>query len=313
MEPELVMIGHIINETIQYPDRTITPVLGSPAAYSSVIASRLGIKTGLVAKIGKDWPDELLGALKNAKVDMGGVKVAEKSTRNLLIYDKSGNKKVHYLDKAPSIHISDIPRGYLKAKLIYICPMDFEIPLQTVKELRTLGKELAVDLMGYGGATSSIHPDKEEQQSHRTLKKLVNYFHIVRASMEDCEYFFGKVEEKEEEIACLFLEWGADLAIVTQGEKGALVATKDRKFRVPAFPAEVKDCTGAGDAYSAGFLVEYLRTKDPYQSALFAAAAASLVIEGTGGVLAKRMPTTSKVRRRISRAVHEGQIGHKGN
>lgn len=152
MEPELVVIGHIINETIQYPDRTITPVLGSPAAYSSVIASRLGIKTGLVTKIGKDWPDGLLQAIKDAGVDMRGVKVGDKSTRNLLIYDVSGNKKVRYLDKASSIYLPDVPEEYFEAKIIYICPIDHEVPLETIRELSNLGKTLVVDLMGYGGS-----------------------------------------------------------------------------------------------------------------------------------------------------------------
>ncbi len=306
MEPELVMVGHIINETIEYPDRSIMPVLGSPAAYSSVVAARLGMKTGLVTKIGKDWPDELLEAIKDARVDMEGVKVAEKSTRNLLIYDQSGSKKVRDLEKAPSIFIPDIPKEYLKAKIIYICPMDFEVPLQTVRELCSLGKKLAVDLMGYGGATSSTHPDKEEQRSHRALKELVGYFHIVRASIEDCCHFFRRIEQKEEEIVSLFIEWGADLAIVTLGEKGAVLATKEKSFRVPAFVTKVKDLTGAGDSYSAGFLAEYLRSKDPYQSALFAAATASLVIEASGGVLSKRMPTTLQVKRRIARGRYKG-------
>ena len=87
MTPELVVVGHIINETIQYSDRTVTPVLGSPAAYSSVVASKLGIRTGLVTKIGKDWPDEFLNAIKDAGVDMRGVKITGRSTRNLLVYD----------------------------------------------------------------------------------------------------------------------------------------------------------------------------------------------------------------------------------
>ncbi len=212
MEPELVVIGHIINETIQYPDRTITPVLGSPAAYSSVIASRLGIKTGLVTKIGKDWPDKLLQAIKDAGVDMRGVKVGDRSTRNLLIYDASGNKKVRYLDKASFIYVLDIPEEYLKAKIIYICPMDYEVPLETIREFSNLGKTLAVDLMGYGGATSSTHPDKKEQESHRALKELIKHFHMVRASIEDCQYFFGTKEGMEEDIAHLFTEWGAILA-----------------------------------------------------------------------------------------------------
>ena len=303
MEPELVIIGHIINETIQYSDRTVTPVLGSPAAYCSVIASKLGIRTGLVTKIGKDWPDKLLQVIKDAGVDVGGVKVGDRSTRNLLIYDACGNKKVRYLRKASHIMFNDIPKDYLGAKIIYVCPMDYEVPLETVRELDNLGKTLAVDLMGYGGATSSIHPHQKEQETHQALKELVKHFHIVKASIEDCQYFFETKKRMEEDIAHLFTKWGADIGIVTLGEKGAIVITRDKTFRASAFPARVEDCTGAGDAYSAGFLAEYLRTKDSNESALFAAATASLVIEGSGGVLLERMPTSSQVRDRISRAV----------
>lgn len=306
LKPELVVVGHILNETIKLPDRTIAPVLGSPAAYSSVIAARLGVKAGIVTKIGKDMPRELLKVFSEAGVDTRGIKTeGEASTTNLLIYDGSGNKRVRYLKKAPHILFDDIPKEYLDAKIMYICPMDHEVPLETVRELSNLGKTLAVDLMGYGGATSSVHPDKKEQESHQALKELIKHFHIVRASIEDSQYFFGAKEEMEEDIAYLFTEWGADIGIVTLGEKGAVITTKDRKFRIPAFPAKVEDCTGAGDAYSAGFLVEYLRTKEPYKSALFAAATASLVIEGSGGVLLERMPTSSAVRSRISRAISE--------
>lgn len=189
--------------------------------------------------------------------------------------------------------------------MIYVCPMDYEVPLETVEELSTLGKILAVDLMGYGGATSTTHPDQEEKKSHRDLRNLVKRFQIVKASIEDCQYFFRRKEVPEEGIAQLFTEWGAEIGIVTLGKKGAILTTKDKNFRVPAFATRVKDCTGAGDAYSAGFLAEYLRTKEPYKSALFAAATASLVIEGTGGVLLERMPTSSEVRDRMSKAVSE--------
>lgn len=306
MKPELVVVGHILNETIKLPDRTIAPVLGSPAAYCSVIASRLGVKTGVVTKIGTDMPRELLKVFSEAGVDSRGIKTeGAASTTDLLIYDTSGNKRAHYLKKATDIVFDDIPKDYLDAKIIYVCPMDYEVPLEAVKELSNLGKTLAVDLMGYGGATSSVHPDGKEQEGHRALKELVKYFHIVRASIEDAQYFFRTKEGMEEDIAYLFTEWGADIGIVTLGEKGAVITTTERNFRIPAFPARVEDCTGAGDAYSAGFLVEYLRTKDPYKSALFAAATASLVIEGSGGVLLQRMPTSSEVRGRISRAISE--------
>ncbi len=46
-----------------------------------------------------------------------------------------------------------------------------------------------------------------------------------------------------------------DIAVVTQGDKGSTILTKDARIDINAFPvAKVVDTTGAGDAYAAGFL-----------------------------------------------------------
>jgi len=73
-QTELVVINHIVNETIKFPDQTIEGVLGSPTAYSSVVASKLGVKTGMVTKIGEDMPKDLLQSIYEAGVDTRGIK-----------------------------------------------------------------------------------------------------------------------------------------------------------------------------------------------------------------------------------------------
>ena len=296
---ELVVISHIVNETIKFPDRTVEKVLGSPTAYSSVIASKLGIKTGMVTKIGKDMPKDLLQPIYEVGVGTQGIKVeGENSTFSLLIYDEVGNKTLLYPKKASPIFFGDIPEDYLNAKMFYICPMDYEVSVETIETLSKVEGMLAADLGGYGGAHSCTHPDREEQKTHAELKKIVKHFQIVKASSEDSEYFFGRKEDKEK-IATIFVEWGAKVGIVTLGEKGAIVATKEKTFVVPVFPTNAVDCTGAGDAYMAGFLAEYIRTGDAWRSGLFASATASLVIEATGGVVVSRMPTRAQVLERI--------------
>ncbi|MFM6980278.1 MAG: carbohydrate kinase family protein [Micrococcales bacterium] len=47
--------------------------------------------------------------------------------------------------------------------------------------------------------------------------------------------------------------------VVTQGEKGATEYSKNSKTHQPAFPAEVIDTTGAGDAFLAGYLTALSR------------------------------------------------------
>jgi len=295
---DLVAVGHLIKETIKFPHKTIGPVLGSPAAYSSVAAARLGVKAGIITKVGKDIPQDLLKPLFEAGVDTRGLKIeGEDTTTNLLLYDASGNKRFRYLKKAPDILFNDIPRSYLAAKIFYICPINYEVSLEIIRHIHSLDKIMAMDLGGWGGAASTAHPKGEKD--YYILRKLIKYLHIVKASTEDCRYLFHSRDIPANEIPHLFVEWGAKIGIVTLGENGSMVADKKRQLKVPAFSSNVIDCTGAGDVYSAGFLAEYLRTKNVEKSALFSSATASLVIEDSGGVSVKRMPTRSEVLKRI--------------
>jgi ribokinase len=55
---------------------------------------------------------------------------------------------------------------------------------------------------------------------------------------------------------------------------------------VPAYPAKVRDVTGAGDAYCGGFLAGLVQTHAPLEAALRGTVSASLVIEGVGAMYA---------------------------
>jgi len=302
MDLDIALVGHIYTELIQFPNQEPSgPVMGGPVGHAAVIAALLGAKTGIVTKIGKDMPKRLIEVFDETGVDTLGMKIEEgKSTATLLKYDLSGKKEVEYFSKALDIYFDDIPTEYLDAKIIYICSVDYEVPLKTAEELRRHDKVLAVDLMGFGGATCRTHPDKDEKKYHRILREISQNFQIVRGSIEDCQYFFEDTEKIEEDIPNLFVEWGATIGIVTLGERGVLIASQDEKHRIPAFPVNAIDCTGAGDAFAAGFLVEYIKTKDLYRSGLFGNATASLVVEKSGGVTVERMPTYQEVKDRVN-------------
>ena len=71
---------------------------------------------------------------------------------------------------------------------------------------------------------------------------------------------------------------------VILAEKGAIIATRDTRIAIDAFPADLKDATGAGDTFDGAFLAEYARSADPVKAARFACAAASLSVETVGAV-----------------------------
>lgn len=53
-------------------------------------------------------------------------------------------------------------------------------------------------------------------------------------------------------------------------------------YQIPAYSTNAIDPTGAGDVYGGSFIVEYSRTHDYVEAALFASAAASLMVEQVG-------------------------------
>jgi len=298
---DLVTVGHVLCETIVFADgRRAGPVLGSPAAYSGTVAARLGLRTGIVTKVGPDAPPGLLQPLRDAGVDLSGIDFESPiTTTNQLIYAADGTKELKYLKKAGSIAPHDIPDELRRAAAFHICPLDYEVPLETVMYIRSLGGVMSVDMGGYGGAHICRATAAQKKFSPGDLMNLVRCFDIVKASDEDARLIFAEDRLSEEETAQRFVDWGASIGIVTRGDRGSLVFTEDEKYCVPAIPGHVIDVTGGGDSYTAGFLAEFLRTHDPWLSGVFASAVALCVIEKTGGVSAHRMPSEKEARARI--------------
>ncbi|MBA3639138.1 MAG: hypothetical protein H0W53_07625 [Acidobacteria bacterium] len=68
---------------------------------------------------------------------------------------------------------------------------------------------------------------------------------------------------------------------------------------MPAYPAQVQDVTGAGDAYCGGFLAGYLITSDPVAAAQHGTVSASYVAEAVGA-LATAQPTRAEAQARLN-------------
>jgi sugar/nucleoside kinase (ribokinase family) len=70
--------------------------------------------------------------------------------------------------------------------------------------------------------------------------------------------------------------------VLTLGTEGAIVATSDGTFAIPAISAEVVDPTGAGDAFCAGFLAEWVGSGDALTSARRGARVAARSVTSIG-------------------------------
>lgn len=126
-----------------------------------------------------------------------------------------------------------------------------------------------------------------------TMDLLSNMEDLVKAAgafLPYVDYFLPNEEQAQlmtghagpEEAAKTLLTQGPKAVLVTLGSEGSLVATADATTRLPALDVDVKDTTGCGDAYCAGFITGLVHGKDIETAARWGTATAATVAQGLG-------------------------------
>ena len=300
--PDAVVIGNIIKETIVEGGRVTGPVLGSPAAYSSLAMAAAGCPTGLVSFYGGDLTEQIK---EIGIVDMAGLIPYEHSTTNILTYASDGTKTVTFKKKAPNLGVRHVPASYLDGRVYHICPMDYEVELDLVEELARRGKVAVVDLGGYGGATSLVRHSILTELGRATIGRLCACGSYIKASSEDLASIFPGYTL--EQAADYLVSHGAKVVVFTLGARGAMYAIHGKDpVTVPGYKAVSKapdgslNLTGAGDSFDGGFVAALCASADIEAAVKFGNATASLAVEGPGGCIAARMPSRSQVIERMS-------------
>ena len=112
------------------------------------------------------------------------------------------------------------------------------------------------------------------------LRPLLRYVQYFMPNDEQLATLTGVADLTGAAAAVLGL--GAEAVLVSRGAEGCALVTPGGRVDLPAFPAQVVDTTGCGDACSAGFITGLLRGWAAEDAAWLAMAAASLVVTGLG-------------------------------
>jgi ribokinase len=98
------------------------------------------------------------------------------------------------------------------------------------------------------------------------LVELIERSEVVFLSHRELKSLSIKREDYEKG-AELLLNIGAKIVCVTLGERGCYVTdSAGESHLIDAYPTDVVDTTGAGDAFAAGFLFGLLHEKGIYES-----------------------------------------------
>jgi 5-dehydro-2-deoxygluconokinase len=141
------------------------------------------------------------------------------------------------------------------------------------------------------------------QEAHAQVAKALEHVTVAVGNREECEVAVGETEPQR--AADALLERGLELAIVKQGPKGVLAATREERVEVPPFPVEVVNGLGAGDAFG-GALVHGLLSGWPLRRILeFANVAGAIVASRLECSTA--MPTEFEVEAKLASRAERGE------
>lgn len=237
--------------------------------------ARLGATTGFIGKIGSDE----VGDYYEEEVRRAGVQPHFIHTEGIsgsctVLISPDGERTMGtFLGPAATIKPEEIREEMLKDyQYIYIegyLLVNAALMRATMQKAKRAGLKIALDLSNFNivnafkGLLEEIIPE---------------YVDILFSNESEAEAFTGQgAEEAVRTLASM-----VDIAMVTLGKEGALIAQGDCLVRIAAEGGKPTDTTGAGDHFAAGFLFGQTRHATLEKSGRIGSLLAGYVIDAIG-------------------------------
>ncbi|MEY2739286.1 MAG: hypothetical protein RL259_1195 [Bacteroidota bacterium] len=279
-------IGHEMNRSINRTKDYHRYLGGSPTNVA-VNASRLGLNTLLVATCGQDGlGDYLVRKLKSNKVILDSIQKSQIHPTSVIFVSKSTETPdfIAYRQADCQIEVQQLPDAVLaNAKIFHTtCFALSQNPARTtILNRATKAKEFGLKLSIDINFSEKIWPNREEAIA--VLKEYLSNDPLVKLSEDDCYRLFSE-QKSEDFIFDYFHGLGVTTICLTKGKNGVVVSDKTKGIiRQNALEInEIKDTTGAGDAFWTGFLYAQLQNYTLDESIAIAQKLAAIKLQNVG-------------------------------
>ncbi|HOG52542.1 MAG TPA: PfkB family carbohydrate kinase [Bacillota bacterium] len=268
---DIVSIGEMLVDFLPEGDevgklRFVGNPGGAPANVA-VGASRLGLRSAFLGKVGDDiFGAHLKGVLVREGVDAGGL-VMDKAARTTLAFvslDSSGDRSFTFYRNPGADGL--LREDELDLKALRSCRALVHGSISLIGEPSRSATLAAIKAAKEAGAAICFDPNLRESlwpgidAAKKAIFGAISFSDLVKVSDDELMRLTGAASV-EEGIAKLRKQSGADTAIaVSMGSSGAMVSAGGGTVYSEGFHVDVADTTGAGDAFLSAMLFGAIRS-----------------------------------------------------
>lgn len=278
---DAVSIGHITVDDIYLPSESgimYRSAFGGSAVYFATVFAQLGMRSAIVGLIGSDCANEIIDFLTSRNVNCELLRIVKGGTTRVEVtYSKDYLRKIQ-IKKCASykLRLADITKEAFNARIIHIASALGQTTGQSIRMQAKIALRAQKE-------DAFVAFDPQEEYNKVPLQKLSRILeHVDSLHVNERQLFnitnLSSIKSGVAEIAKL----GPEIVIVTKGRSGAEIFSSDQCIQIPTTETRMIDPTGAGDAFFAGFLLEYLRNNDLRCAGYMGSAVASLILEDVG-------------------------------
>ena len=228
---------------------------GGCAANTGVSLAKLGLRVGLIGKVGNDaFGDFVIQDMAAKGLEVTGIRRSDTvGTSKTMIIPVIGEDRrfIHTVGANGDLSYEDIDLDDIaRASVLYV---------GGYLVLPKLEQESLVRLFAFGKAQGAktmldviVPAGSADHHVTTHLAQVLAYTDVFLPNDDEARLLTGMVDPVAQ--AKRFLDYGCPNVIITMGEKGALAATQNEMLRAPSFQMEVIDPSGAGDAFDAGYI-----------------------------------------------------------
>ena len=255
---------------------SIQYIPGGKGANQAVAAARLGAAVTHIGMVGNDDHGRtLVQALKQDRIDTAYVQMWEGPTGTAFVHvEQDGANRIILAPGANAAFSPEVLQPLQdvisRADAVLV---QLEIPMETVRLTLQYAR------------TANVPVYLDPAPARLDFFDYINEVDWMTPNESEAEMLTGEpVHDVEgaKRAATRLQQMGAKGVIIKAGENGAYVFDEHRMIHQPGFSVEAVDTTAAGDAFNAGFVIEFLRSRDVHRAMRFGCAVGALTTTKPG-------------------------------